>query len=268
MPSKTLHNSPTQSSEAALVTGDTASMPPIPTGLIKDAKSGVYHLRRRIPNDLIASYGGKKKEIIFSLRTSDYRTAIERHRKEEAKLTAEWDQKRDRRANHFAKNHLQIATVINDLTDVEIEKICRHFQAASLHGDEARRHEGNYTIEEITEYQTSYAEVNAVLKAAIAIGDYEVLSPILNQFLAIYRYDVQVPESDYRRLILAFARTAVKTNQNLLDRYDGKDVPSPVVSNENIGGPKLSEVIAEYTRRYEQQGKAAMLKKLRLCCRC
>jgi hypothetical protein len=49
-------------------------------------QSGTYYLRRRIPTDVLVCYPGKK-EITFSLRTKDYRTAVERHRAEEARLT-------------------------------------------------------------------------------------------------------------------------------------------------------------------------------------
>lgn len=64
-------------------------MPMLPTGLLRHAKSGTYYLRRRIPSDILTCYPGKK-EIIFSLRTNDYRTAVERQRNEESRLTAEW----------------------------------------------------------------------------------------------------------------------------------------------------------------------------------
>ena len=76
-------------------------MPMLPTGLQRHPQSGVYYLRRRIPSDVLTCYPGKK-EITFSLRTKDYRTAIERHRNEEARLTAEWNDKRQRQADRFA----------------------------------------------------------------------------------------------------------------------------------------------------------------------
>jgi hypothetical protein len=69
------------------------SMPISPTGLQKNSKTGAYYLRRRIPADLLSSYPGKK-EIVFSLRTKEYRTAVERLRLEDAKLTTEWIQRR------------------------------------------------------------------------------------------------------------------------------------------------------------------------------
>lgn len=265
MSKKTLHNDPTQSGEGAPDSGESGNMPKLPTGLVKEAKSGVYHLRRRIPADLVASYGGKKKEIVFSLRTSDYRTAVQRHRKEEAKLTTEWEIKRENRARHFVKSQFEAATIINELTDADIEKICLHFRSASLHGDEMRRDDGNYAIDEILEYQSGYAEANAILKAAVAVGDYELLRPMLEQFLALYRYELNIPESDSRRLALAFARSAIQTNESLLQRYDGKDIPTPrvLVAQEETGGPTFSDVVKDYMVRYEKLDKTAMLKKVR-----
>lgn len=237
-------------------------MPPLPTGLTRDPKSGVYIFRRRIPADLLASYGGKKKEHIQSLFTKDYRTAVERHRREETKLFAEWERRRNLRAEYFARNHLQISTVINELTAEQIDKICLHFEAASLSADELRREENHYTTEDIQEYQAGYPEATAVLKAAVATGDVVTLRPILEQFLDLYRYELNVSDGDFRRLALAFGRAAVRTNDKLLQRYDGQDVPTPQVPGE-AGGHTLSKVIEDYLARYEKRGQEAMFKKVK-----
>lgn len=63
-------------------------MPVLPTGLHCNPKFGTYYLRRRIPSDLLSRYPGQE-EVSFSLKTKDYQVAVQRHRLEEAKLTAE-----------------------------------------------------------------------------------------------------------------------------------------------------------------------------------
>lgn len=237
-------------------------MPMLPTGLQRHPKSGVYYLRRRIPSDVLTCYPGKK-EITFSLRTKDYRTAIERHRNEEARLTAEWNDKRQRQADRFARMQLEAITRIDALTPEAIDAICLHAEAASLAGDEARRENGNYTLEEIEEYQSGYTEANRVLKGAVAIGDYERLRRPLEQFLQLYRYQLNASEAEMRRLALAYGRMAIRTNDKLLNRYDGMDVPTPALAR-RLETPMLSEVTQDYLAYYEKLGKSAMLGKVRI----
>lgn len=234
-------------------------MPMLPTGLVQDPDSGVYYLRRRIPSDLLSEYL-PKKEAVFSLRTKDRRTALERFRLEEAKLFAEWDKKRKRLAFLAARWKLRTVQHIDTITPEVIDTICTHFEAAGLTIDEERRQNGGYSVEDIKQYKAAYTDVNEELKMAVAIGDVDHVRPALEQFLAIYGYDVNVPESDMRSLTLAYARAAIRTNEKLLERYEGKKVPTPDATHLT---PMLSEVIQAYFSYYEKLGKAAMLKKVK-----
>src|SRR5690606_18852683 len=161
-------------------------MPMLPTGLIRATKSGAYYLRRRIPTDLLTCYPGKK-EIVFSLRTKDMRSARERHRHEEAKLTAEWERLRQKQADEAAKQQIQAVIKVASLTPEAIEHICNHFEAVSLAGDEARRAEGHYTYDEVEEYREGYAETNRLLKAAVGVGDLDMLRQPLEEFLQLFK---------------------------------------------------------------------------------
>jgi hypothetical protein len=82
----------------------------------------------------------------------------------------------------------------------------------------------------------------------------------LEQFLALYGYDVNVPEDDMRRLTLAYARAAIQTNEKLLSRYEGKTVPTPDATRLT---PMLSEVTQAYMAYYEKLDRPAMLKKVK-----
>lgn len=233
----------------------------LPTGLQRHRKSGTYYLRRRIPNDLLTCYPGKK-EIVFSLRTKDYRSALERHRDEEARLTAEWREKRQQATDSAVRQQLQAVMRIDSLTPDNIEAICRHAEAASLAGDERRREsETPYSLEEVEEYQGGYLAANRVLKAAVAIGDHDLLRGPLEQFLQLYRYRVTGSDADMRRLALAFGRAAIRTNEKLLNRYDGNDEPTPVFARK-LDTPMLSEVIHSYQNYYRKLDKPAMLRKV------
>ncbi len=237
-------------------------MPMLPTGLVRDPDSGVYYLRRRIPSNLLSEYPPKKKEEVFSLRTKDYRTAMERFRSEDVKLSTKWD-KMHKRLEFLAKRwKLRTVQHIDTLTPEVIDTICTHFEAASLTVDEKRREKGAYILEDIEQYQASYAEANRELKAAVAIGDVDQVRPALEQFLALYGYDVNVPEDDMRQLTLAYARTAIRTNEKLLNRYEGKDEPTPNVVGTRLT-PLLSEVTQAYVEYYKKLNKPAMFKKVK-----
>ncbi len=62
-------------------------MPALPTGMVRH-NNGRYYLRRRIPLDLIDSFGGKQ-EIQRSLKTANCREAFELFRLADAKLVGE-----------------------------------------------------------------------------------------------------------------------------------------------------------------------------------
>lgn len=119
-------------------------MPILPTGLQRHPKSGTYYLRRRIPSHLLTCYPGKK-EVIRSLKTKDYRTALERHRQGEAELTREWQLRRQqmtqqlKQAGADGAGQTWAPTLIDSLTDSAISSICSHYESASLAGDECRR---------------------------------------------------------------------------------------------------------------------------------
>lgn len=235
-------------------------MPMLPTGLQRHPKSGTYYLRRRIPADILFCYPGKK-EIAFSLRTKDYRTAVERHRTEEARLTAEWQDKRQRQAERYARTQLATITNIDALTPDAIDAICRHAESVSLAGDELRRENGHYTSDEVLEYQDGYTEANRLLKSAIAIGDYELLRQPLEEFLRLYSYQLNASEPEMRRLALAYGRMAIRTNEKLLNRYDGQEVPTPIMSQQ-LDTPLLSVVTQNYLDYYQKLDKVAMLRKV------
>jgi hypothetical protein len=234
----------------------------LPTGLTRNSTHGTYYLRRRIPADLRSCYPPKTHEVVRALHTKDYRTAIERHRREEARLSAEWSQMRQRLADTFARDHLQALIRIDSLTPETIDAICKHAEAASLAGDEARREsETPYSVDEILEYQDGYQAAMRVLKSAVAVGDHDLLRGPLLQFLHLYRYDVNASEADMRRLALAYGRAAIRTNEKLLNRYDGQDEPTPVLARQ-LATPMLSEVTQGYLDYYKKLDKPAMLSKV------
>lgn len=232
-------------------------MPVLPTGLVRNPNGRYYH-RRRIPEDLISVY--RKEEHLKSLKTSDYRTALELFYIADAKLQSSWRAQRQRKADLLATRQTETAVVLSELSEEDITRISQHVESAALAGDERRRESGTYDIDEILEYQKSYREVLPIVKAAVAVGDIEILAPMLSQFLMLYRYEDRLNESDFRRLALAYGRAVIRTNEKLLRRYDGEDVPTPRLSvrQQHL----LSEVVKDYIDNYQAVRHEAMFKKV------
>lgn len=235
-------------------------MPTLPTGLVRDKSSGVYYLRRRIPSDILSCYPGKT-ERIFSLKTKDFRTALQLHRQAEAKLTAEWDVKRKKIQQFHARMHPEPLNKIDVLTPEIIDSICGRFEISSLTSDDIMRDEKQYTAEDIDKYKAGYSGANSDLRTAVAIGDTDLVRPLLKQFLYFSGLELNVSESEMERLALAYARTAIRTNEKLLRRLEGEDVPTPKAKDIRVT-PLLSEVINEYITYYKKLKKPQMLKKV------
>lgn len=234
-------------------------MPALPTGLVRH-KNGVYYLRRRIPQDLL-SYYPKKKEESKSLGVSSYRDAVERFYIEDAKLQNQWRRIRQQHAEFAAARQIETFEILSQLSQEDIDRISQHVEAVALAGDERRREEGQYDISDIEEYKVSYSAALPELKAAVAVGNVEVLAPLLTQFLSLYRYDNRLSESDFRRLALAYGRAAIKSNEKLLRRYEGEHVPTPRIAT--IEQKRLSVVVSDYVKAYEDSDKPAMARKVK-----
>lgn len=239
------------------VSVDEPNMPQLPTGLVRHDNGRYYH-RRRIPEDLLQADG--KKEHLRSLKTSDYRLAVERFHIADAKLQAEWRKLRQRKTDFFAARQVQAATVLKELTAEDIDRIAQHVEAAALAGDEKRRETGTYDVSEIEDYQRAYTDALPEMKAAVAVGDIEVLGPMLQQFLYLHRYEDHLGEGDFRRLAIAYGRAVIRTNEKLLRRYEGEDVPTPKTATHEQH--LLSEVINDYIEKYQADKFEAMYKKV------
>lgn len=239
------------------VSSEESNMPALPAGLVRNDNGRYYH-RRRIPKDLLQADG--KAEHLKSLKTSNYRTALERFHIADAKLQADWRKLRQHRADFLAARHVEAATVLRELTEEDVSRIAQHVEAAALAGDEKRREHGTYDITEIEDYQRAYSDALPVMKAAVAVGDIDVLGPMLRQFLYLYRYEDHLGETDFRRLAIAYGRAVIRTNEKLLRRYDGEDVPTPKTASREQH--LLSEVINDYIDKYQADKFEAMYKKV------
>ncbi len=237
------------------------TVPMLPTGLHRHPRTGFYYFRRRIPADILRCYPGKR-ELVYSLKTKVYRDAVVRLNAKQSAVFAEWERHRQRLADQAVRGQMNAVTVIDSLTPERIDAICQDFEVMSLAGDEARRLSDNpYEPEEVEEYVTGYSEANRDMKIAVATGNLNEVRPVMEQFLALRGMRLSASEADLRRLLLAFSRAAIRTNEKLLKRYDGQDVPTPERTSVP-NAPRLSTVIKAHLDYYEKENKPAMQRKL------
>lgn len=240
-------------------------MPVLPTGLVKH-KNGTYYLRRRIPADLRFAYPPGKLEISETTGTKNYKQAVDRFYELDGALQAKWRRMRQKLADDAASRHFEALEVLTELTEEDIQRISEHVEAVALAGDEMRREEGTYAIDEIEEYKEGYSAALPILKAAVAVGDAETLSPLLDEFLHLHRYDNRLQAPDYRRLVLAYGRAVIRANEKLLRRYEGEDVPTPRRAQKAPDSKVSVKALAEaYIKKdYSDGKKVAMAKKVQL----
>lgn len=110
------------------VCSEESNMPALPAGLVRNDNGRYYH-RRRIPKDLLQADG--KAEHLKSLKTSNYRSALERFHVADAKLQADWRKLRQHRADFLAARHIEVATILRELTEEDINRIAQHVEAAA-----------------------------------------------------------------------------------------------------------------------------------------
>ena len=250
-------------------------MPVSPRGLVRH-KNGTYYLRLRIPTDLLAwaqAQGMGNSEVWKSLHTSEFTAAVSRFHVENGKLQATWTARRQQVLDFVARRHVQTAKVISELTPDMVDAIAARVEATALAGDEARRtgehalHETGveikplaYTYEEVEDYREGYVNTLPDLKAAVAVGNMEVLGRLCNEFLYLNGYESRLGVQDFKKLAIAYGRAAIRANEKLIRRYDGEEVPTP--SNPTKTSPLFGDVVKDYLRKYPAKKQAAMFKKV------
>ncbi|MFC7050702.1 site-specific integrase [Emcibacter nanhaiensis] len=150
-----------------------------------------YQIRRKVPVDLIDVYA-PKKEITYSLKTSDWTEALKRLNVENVKIDAEFDKKRMEleAANKPARS---------ELTETEIRTIGRLYFAWLLSEDDEQRLKG------ITdEYLTGIEVMEDTAKQAYALGGKNALfDDLVDEVLAWEGVNVRLEADSPSRLMLS-----------------------------------------------------------------
>jgi integrase len=185
-----------------------------PTRLHRRKGSRNYYFRAKVPVDLQDIYG--KREIYFSLKTSDRQEALQRVHMESVKLDQEFAEKRRQRD----------AEAVDKLSEIEVERITAIWRHEALQADEESRINGLSP----TEFQSwddaiTFAYVEA--RESLATGNLNRISVELDDLLEEIGMKVAKGSEVYKQLAYALLKAKVETLEALKARHEGRVVKTP-----------------------------------------
>lgn len=187
-------------------------------GLSRLQKRGaVYYLRAMIPKDLYVHYG--RKEIVYSLKTKDFREAKRLVRRESARIDDEFEAIRDQRPPQQSRR-------ITTLDEPTIRGLCELWHHECLSTDVWQREQG-LSDEEFEAAKAQRVETLNALREILAKGRLEKITPALNQFLHFLNIDFCGRSEDQRRLAWTFLQAAIESHEAIMRRDLGEVVPIP-----------------------------------------
>lgn len=183
-----------------------------------------YYFRAKIPTDLLDQYGGRK-EVCFSLRTSDYREALKRVRVESVKLDQEFDEKRRSKAAEGA----QVAPPVADsISPLELARLIALFKHSVLQSDEEGRYAGLGDWE-FDRYGTWLEGRENELRLGLARGNISVIEDVFQDWLQGHGVSLSPDADRYRPAALAFLKAAVEVVEAQQRRHAGYIVETPAI---------------------------------------
>ena len=198
-------------------------------------QTGVYYYQRRIPNDLIEAYGGKKK-FMFSLQTKDRQEAIKRARLEGLKHDQEFDSIRRRREQleRISESDLEIIAIRE--ANTYFDEISEEYRSQLV--------EDKYTVLESI-------NINMDIYSQALLGDKLELKNVSDQIddmMKRHHLPDELPQRKKRRLVYEWLRNMVEIHRRLLDEFSRPWEPSRAepLSLDNASIPALSRAVDEY----------------------
>ena len=209
------------------------------THLVK--RGATYYFRCRVPADLLAHYG--KNEIKRSLKTKDPATAKRLARQMAVELDHEFEQLRT------ALNTQQ--QTLDRLDDARIQALTDLYLRSCLETDDWLRSHG-LSDPEYDQRLRELEDTLSALREAYARGRIEIIAPAMEQILALHGITLEVPDGDYRKLTLAFLKTATKQTELTLKRFKGEIletdtvVQPPAPAAQQVAGIRPEAVFMEW----------------------
>lgn len=218
--------------------------------LHKRKGSDNYYFRAKVPADIREAFG--KSEVCFSLKTSNYREALERVRIESIKFDQECAEKRRQRD----------AEEIQTLSEVEVERIKSIWLHEALKADEEGRMYGLVSSEyESWEEAVSLAYIDA--RDDLAMARVHSVRCHLDSLLDELGMKIMHGSEAYHQLSYALLKAKVEALEAIKARHDGKVVQTPPkpavpfippVASDGESSPTITQVHAMWAKEHKASG--------------
>ncbi|CAM3531921.1 hypothetical protein BOSP111201_10710 [Bordetella sputigena] len=200
-------------------------MKAISEGVYVRGKHRTFYVRRRIPAALRAAYPARQEHITRSLSTSDWRVAKELARAENARIDAQFRQKRQ----ELELSEASLAPErISKLDDEQLHAVAKYWVQQVLRNDERRRQMG-LDDDEFEELGEQLATQRGEFGRMLAQGNSLSMFPALRSFLSLCGLDFNPNEDEAKRASYAFLRAVVETLDYQLTRQRGDIVDTDKV---------------------------------------
>lgn len=197
------------------------------TNLVRRGR--VYQFRARIPEDLQECFDGKK-ELSYSLRTTDKAEAVDKVRIERLKFDQECAHKRA----------VRDASLVDELPAAELERLASLYYAKLLGEDEEIRAGGLLTlpvpgpVDMFTLYGRASEGFTKKDGERLARGDVKLPDPDMDAFLERHGIKLAPSSEGYRRAAYAFTRERKRAGDAVMARHRGDPVDTPPVAADTV----------------------------------
>jgi len=184
-----------------------------------------YYFRAKVPIDLQEHYG--KREIAYSLRTSDPKKALEKVRIESVKFDQECAEARRKLS----------ATKVDKLSATEIERLAAIAYYDELKEDEEKRTTG-MSDKERNAYNKLLQTLDFEFRERIAHGDTKSIEEYAEKFLTDQGISMDKTSEGFKLFEMKLLESLGKAHQDMRERLQGQVIPTPMKP------PRLTTVTA------------------------
>lgn len=209
-------------------------------------RGGVYQIRRRIPACLAGAYPSNKKEIGFSLKTSDLKIALKRLALATVTIDQEFAAKEKLLAEKVSTSVPSFLnpTMVSELSDLQIQQLAQSWTRSVILTDQHVRSLG-MSDEEFDERGQQLNAQRLELGKMLAQGRIEPILPAFTTFCHLNHIDVQLTPEAVRKAGFTFLRAVVSGLDHQMAQQDGRLVDVDAVS------PQITQPLVPPTKSYE-----------------
>lgn len=178
-------------------------------------RGSVYYFRAKVPADLLAHYA-PKKEITFSLRTSDPKAAARLVRLESVKLDQAFAQIRQQAS----------AKPVTEIDSETMERLAALWLSSLLEEDEEDRAEG-LSERDFSKRQETLEICDIGGRHDLARGNTRLIEFEMEDFVASHGFRITRDNPSYRKLAYAFLKASAKATEAMQARHRGEVVDTP-----------------------------------------